>query len=177
MRIVTNREAVALSTMNAVQDTLHTHPFGTNVVAMVTPFRTDGSLDLDKAAELADHLVSKGCDGLVVSGTTAIAYETVQTANGALPLLAPGGRLVIVYIPAHDRFAGLFPHDFVSEDLRRMVHDAAAGAGLAVIDLTEAFARHPDPTSLYAPDSHFSTAGAVLAADEIAAGLARLPQP
>ena len=88
-----------------------------------------------------------------------------------------GGRLVIVYIPAHDRFAGLFPHDFVSEDLRRMVHDAAAGAGLAVIDLTEAFARHPDPTSLYAPDSHFSTAGAVLAADEIAAGLARLPQP
>ena len=84
---------------------------------------------------------------------------------------------MIVYIPAHDRFAGLFPHDFVSEDLRRMVHDAAAGAGLAVIDLTEAFARHPDPTSLYAPDSHFSTAGAVLAADEIAAGLARLPQP
>ena len=28
-------------------------------------------------------------DALVVSGTTAIAYETVQTADGALPLLAP----------------------------------------------------------------------------------------
>nr|WP_035841647.1 alanine dehydrogenase [Kitasatospora azatica] len=38
-----------------------------------------------------------GTDALVASGTTAIAYETVQTANGALPLLAPmsevAGRL------------------------------------------------------------------------------------
>jgi alanine dehydrogenase len=37
------------------------------------------------------HLAaSKECtDALLVSGTTAIAYETVQTADGALPLLAP----------------------------------------------------------------------------------------
>jgi alanine dehydrogenase len=37
------------------------------------------------------HLAaSKACtDALVASGTTAIAYETVQTADGALPLLAP----------------------------------------------------------------------------------------
>jgi alanine dehydrogenase len=37
------------------------------------------------------HLAaSKECtDALLTSGTTAIAYETVQTADGALPLLAP----------------------------------------------------------------------------------------
>jgi alanine dehydrogenase len=37
------------------------------------------------------HLAaSKECtDALMTSGTTAIAYETVQTADGALPLLAP----------------------------------------------------------------------------------------
>jgi alanine dehydrogenase len=37
------------------------------------------------------HLAaSKECtDALVASGTTAIAYETVQTSDGALPLLAP----------------------------------------------------------------------------------------
>src|SRR3954453_12672435 len=37
------------------------------------------------------HLAaSKECtDALVASGTTAIAYETVQPADGALPLLAP----------------------------------------------------------------------------------------
>ncbi|MCX4746007.1 alanine dehydrogenase [Kitasatospora sp. NBC_01287] len=38
-----------------------------------------------------------GTDALVASGTTAIAYETVQLGNGALPLLAPmsevAGRL------------------------------------------------------------------------------------
>ncbi|MBM7804534.1 alanine dehydrogenase [Geodermatophilus bullaregiensis] len=37
------------------------------------------------------HLAaSRACtEALLASGTTAIAYETVQTANGALPLLAP----------------------------------------------------------------------------------------
>src|ERR1700755_2675809 len=37
------------------------------------------------------HLAaSKACtDALIASGTTSIAYETVQTADGALPLLAP----------------------------------------------------------------------------------------
>ncbi|WP_028707835.1 alanine dehydrogenase [Propionicicella superfundia] len=39
-------------------------------------------------------------DALLSSGTTAIAYETVQTANGALPLLSPmsevAGRLSIL---------------------------------------------------------------------------------
>ncbi|WP_031076944.1 alanine dehydrogenase [Streptomyces sp. NRRL WC-3742] len=38
-----------------------------------------------------------GTDALIASGTTAIAYETVQLSNGALPLLAPmsevAGRL------------------------------------------------------------------------------------
>ncbi|GAB19097.1 dihydrodipicolinate synthase [Gordonia effusa NBRC 100432] len=52
------------------------HPFGTIGVAMVTPFTADGSLDLDKAAELADHLVTKGCDGLVISGTTGESPTT-----------------------------------------------------------------------------------------------------
>lgn len=45
------------------------------------------------------HLAaSRACtDALLESGTTAIAYETVETANRALPLLAPmsevAGRL------------------------------------------------------------------------------------
>ena len=45
------------------------------------------------------HLAaSRACtDALLASGTTSIAYETVQTADGALPLLAPmsevAGRL------------------------------------------------------------------------------------
>jgi 4-hydroxy-tetrahydrodipicolinate synthase len=37
---------------------------------MVTPFASDGSLDLDAAATVARHLAATGSDGLVVAGTT-----------------------------------------------------------------------------------------------------------
>ena len=44
--------------------------FGTVVTAMVTPFDSDGGLDLDAAVSLARHLAENGSDGLVVAGTT-----------------------------------------------------------------------------------------------------------
>jgi alanine dehydrogenase len=50
-----------------------------------------GLLRADQTLFTYLHLAaSKECtDALIASGTTAIAYETVQTADGALPLLAP----------------------------------------------------------------------------------------
>jgi 4-hydroxy-tetrahydrodipicolinate synthase len=45
-------------------------PFGRVLVAMITPFLADGSLDVDGAQLLATHLVDSGCDGLVINGTT-----------------------------------------------------------------------------------------------------------
>jgi alanine dehydrogenase len=50
-----------------------------------------GRLRADQTLFTYLHLAaSKECtDALVASGTTAIAYETVQTLDGALPLLAP----------------------------------------------------------------------------------------
>ena len=44
--------------------------FGRVGTAMVTPFAPDGSLDLDGAQRLADHLVTHGTDMVVVHGTT-----------------------------------------------------------------------------------------------------------
>lgn len=44
--------------------------FGAVLCAMVTPFDTEGRLDLDGAARLARWLVEQGNDALVVSGTT-----------------------------------------------------------------------------------------------------------
>jgi 4-hydroxy-tetrahydrodipicolinate synthase len=44
--------------------------FGAVVTAMVTPFGTDGSLDLDRARALAAWLLDHGSDGLVVAGST-----------------------------------------------------------------------------------------------------------
>jgi 4-hydroxy-tetrahydrodipicolinate synthase len=43
---------------------------GEILTATVTPFRRDGSLDLDSFRALARHLVANGSDGLVVTGTT-----------------------------------------------------------------------------------------------------------
>ncbi|HLG07138.1 MAG TPA: 4-hydroxy-tetrahydrodipicolinate synthase [Gaiellaceae bacterium] len=43
---------------------------GEIVTAIVTPFKADGSVDLDAFRALASHLVENGSDGLVVTGTT-----------------------------------------------------------------------------------------------------------
>ena len=43
---------------------------GEILTAIVTPFRADGSVDLDRFRALAAHLVENGSDGLVVTGTT-----------------------------------------------------------------------------------------------------------
>ncbi|MBB4884904.1 4-hydroxy-tetrahydrodipicolinate synthase [Streptomyces netropsis] len=62
-----------------------TSPFGRTVCAMVTPFDSDGGLDLDGAQELADHLVTRGgCDGLVLNGTTGESPTTSAAEKTAL---------------------------------------------------------------------------------------------
>jgi 4-hydroxy-tetrahydrodipicolinate synthase len=43
---------------------------GEVLTAIVTPFRADGSVDVDTFRELAAHLVDHGSDGIVVAGTT-----------------------------------------------------------------------------------------------------------
>jgi 4-hydroxy-tetrahydrodipicolinate synthase len=43
---------------------------GEVLTAIVTPFNPDGSVNLDKFRELANHLVDHGSDGIVVAGTT-----------------------------------------------------------------------------------------------------------
>ncbi|WP_033401530.1 4-hydroxy-tetrahydrodipicolinate synthase [Actinopolyspora mortivallis] len=52
-------------------------PFGRVLTAMVTPFDTEGKLDLDHAQQLAAYLVDRaGNDGLVVNGTTGESPTT-----------------------------------------------------------------------------------------------------
>jgi 4-hydroxy-tetrahydrodipicolinate synthase len=55
------------------------------LTAIVTPFRDDGSVDLDAFQQLAQHLVEHGSDGLVVAGTT-----------GESPTLDDGERLELI---------------------------------------------------------------------------------
>ena len=60
-------------------------PFGRLLTAMVSPFTTDGSLDLDGAARLASHLVDEqGNDALVVNGTTGESPTTTDAEKERL---------------------------------------------------------------------------------------------
>jgi 4-hydroxy-tetrahydrodipicolinate synthase len=57
---------------------------GEVLTAIVTPFRADGSLHLERFQELARYLVDHGSDGLVVAGTT-----------GESPTLSDAERLTL----------------------------------------------------------------------------------
>jgi 4-hydroxy-tetrahydrodipicolinate synthase len=62
-----------------------TPPFGRLVTAMVTPFTSDGALDLPAASDLAAHLVDDCAnDGLVISGTTGESPTTSDAEKADL---------------------------------------------------------------------------------------------
>ncbi len=70
------------------------------LTAMVSPFRADGSLDLDGAQRLATHLVDElAHDGLVINGTTgesATKTDEEDIAVLAAVLEAVGDRATII---------------------------------------------------------------------------------
>jgi 4-hydroxy-tetrahydrodipicolinate synthase len=77
--------------------------FGRMTTAMVTPFSADGSLDLPRAAELANKLIDEGSDALVVCGTTGesptVFYDqkirlfeaVIDAVGGRVPIIANAG--------------------------------------------------------------------------------------
>src|SRR5437762_2543210 len=77
-----------------------TPPFGSMVTAMITPMRSDGTVDYDGAARLADYLVTDmRNDGLVVNGTTGEAPTTTDEEKERLlrvVLEAVGSRAKVV---------------------------------------------------------------------------------
>jgi len=81
---------------------MNAHSLGTLITAMVTPFKPDGSVDYDRAAELARKLIDEGSDGLLVTGTTGESptltteeklqlYRVVKDAAGDIPVWAGTG--------------------------------------------------------------------------------------
>ncbi|MCV7158219.1 4-hydroxy-tetrahydrodipicolinate synthase [Mycolicibacterium brisbanense] len=113
-----------------------TAQMGTLLTAMVTPFKPDGSVDLDTATKLATHLVDAGCDGLVLSGTTGESPTT--TDNEKLALL----RAVLDVVGDRARIiAGAGSYD-TAHTVRLAKASAEAGAhGLLVV--TPYYSRPP----------------------------------
>lgn len=74
-------------------------PFGRLLTAMVTPFKADGSVDVDGVAAVADHLITHGHHGVVVSGTTGESPTTTDDEDGQIlraVIDAVGGRGKVV---------------------------------------------------------------------------------
>jgi 4-hydroxy-tetrahydrodipicolinate synthase len=84
---------------SAATSASRTPPFGRVSTAMITPFRPDGSLDLDAAQKIANHLVDHGNDTLVINGTTGEAPTTTDDEKVQLlraVLAAVGDRAQVV---------------------------------------------------------------------------------
>ncbi len=74
-------------------------PFGHVLTAMATAFDAEGSLDAEATARIATHLVDRGHDGVVVSGTTGESPTTTVEEDGEIlraVLDAVGDRATVV---------------------------------------------------------------------------------
>ena len=70
--------------------------FGRLLTAMVTPFNADGSVNYEKAADLAEWLINNGSDGLVVAGSTGEA--ATMSAEEKLELFRVVVNLSLIHI-------------------------------------------------------------------------------
>ena len=101
---------------------------GEALTAIVTPFKTDGTIDFERFSELALYLVENGSDGIVVAGTTGesptltdderleLFRVAVDTLNGRGTVVAGTGT----YSTAH------------SVHLTREAHELGVDAFLVV---------------------------------------------
>jgi 4-hydroxy-tetrahydrodipicolinate synthase len=114
-----------------------TDSLGTILTAMVTPFDADLAVDHARLAELAEHLVAHGSDGLVVAGTTGESptlTDAEKTAMFRTVVEAVGDRVPVV--------AGTGSNDTAhSVELTR----AAEGCGVdAVLVVTPYYNKPPE---------------------------------
>jgi len=99
------------------------------LTAMATPFREDGSLDLESARRLAAHILEDGSHGLVIAGTT-----------GECPTLTDGEELELLQAVRAEvgegalLICGTGTNDTQhSRELTKMAADAGADASLVVV--------------------------------------------
>src|SRR3954449_1958517 len=103
-------------------------PFGRVLTAMATPMSRDGEIDFDGVQDLAAHLVDRGNDGLVISGTTGESPTTTDDEKERIiraVVEAVGDRAPIV--------AGVGTYDTAhTVEVARQAEKAGA-AGLLVV--------------------------------------------
>ncbi|HRE74806.1 MAG TPA: 4-hydroxy-tetrahydrodipicolinate synthase [Flavobacteriales bacterium] len=88
-----------------------------SIVAIVTPFTADGSIDFQSYANLIKRQIEGGTNGIVVAGTTgesaaltedeyaALIRFTVQQVNGQVPVIVGAGSNVTARAIRHSQVA------------------------------------------------------------------------
>ena len=102
--------------------------FGSNTVAMVTPMTPDGAICETGVADLVEHLLATGCDGIVVGGTTGES-PTLSDAEAA-------GLVRAVATRANGRAritAGVGTYDTAVSVERARVAEAAGADALLLV--------------------------------------------
>lgn len=105
-------------------------PFGTLMTAMVTPFTHDGAaIDLASARRLAAWLLDRGCDGILVNGTTGETPTTLDSEKKELVAAVVdevGDRALVM--------AGVGSNDTAHS--LRMLDDAVDAGAHAILSVT-----------------------------------------
>ena len=74
-----------------------------SIVAMITPFNADGSVNFDALTQLLERQIQEGTDGILTLGTTgeyptmsheedaAVVARTIEVVNGRVPVIVGSG--------------------------------------------------------------------------------------
>lgn len=116
--------------------------FGRVLTAMITPFDSEGRLDLDGAQQLARWLVDHGSDGLVINGTTG--ESPTLSATESVDLFRAVRQAVDVTV-----IAGTGSND-TAHAIRQS--EAAAGIGVDGLLVVAPYYNKPSQAGL---DQHF----------------------
>ena len=78
-------------------------PIKGSIVAMVTPFKEDESVDFERLEQTIEYQIKNGTDGILVLGTTGesttmtheeddeVARFTIEKVNGRIPVIVGAG--------------------------------------------------------------------------------------
>ncbi|MCL1801494.1 MAG: 4-hydroxy-tetrahydrodipicolinate synthase [Promicromonosporaceae bacterium] len=128
-------------------------PFGALLTAMVTPFDDAGKVDIEAARRLATWLVDRGCDGILVNGTTGEAPTTDDAEKAELvgAVVDAVGKRVAVLAGAGSNHTG---------HAERMAREAVAAGADGILVVTPYYSR-PSQAGVVAHIQTVAEAGGV----------------